>query len=202
MTTSALNANNLTRRAVLLTGAAATVSACGDNIGPTPDGDASSDTPGTDTPNDQFASSDVLRDAVQDVSSQTDGAQEVGQDAGPDVPASSCPPTGAMRLGTLIDFPEGSWRSVSKARVIVGRDERGLFAYTFVCTHNGCAVPAPTSRDSGSRCLCHGSRYDGEGMVTEGPATQSLANYRVFVCGGDVYVLPNRVVPLGTRTPA
>ena len=104
-----------------------------------------------------------------------------------------------MRLGAVSDFPVGSWRNVKAAAVIVGRDARGLFAYTSVCTHNGCTVPAPAPGE-GSACPCHGSRYNTEGMVTGGPAMRSLDNYRVVVCGTDVYLQMSMVVPVGTRT--
>ncbi len=112
----------------------------------------------------------------------------------------ACPPAGAMRLGALTDFPAGSWRGVKGSRVIVGRDARGLFAYSSVCTHNGCTVPAPSAAGSGSTCPCHGSRYDNDGTVTGGPAARSLTNYRVAVCGGDVYLQMDMTVPVGTRT--
>jgi cytochrome b6-f complex iron-sulfur subunit len=103
-------------------------------------------------------------------------------------------------LGAVTSFPVGSWRNVKAARVIVGRDARGIFAYTSVCTHSGCTVPAPASTAAGSTCPCHGSRYNAEGMVTGGPAARSLSNYEVIVCGGDVYLNMARTVAVGTRT--
>ena len=174
---------NLSRREALLVGVAATAAACSSDPMPTPTGDAAADAPGADvTGNDMPPPQDAAPDA-----------------APPPDAAPMCPPAGATRLGAVSDFPVGSWRNVKAASVVVGRDARGLFAYTSVCTHNGCTVPAP-SAGAGSSCPCHGSTYNSEGMVTGGPAARSLDNYRVVVCGTDVYLQMSMVVPVGTRT--
>jgi Rieske Fe-S protein len=104
-----------------------------------------------------------------------------------------------MRLGALADFPMGAWRSVAAARVIVGRDARGVFAYSSVCTHNGCTVPAP-SGGKPSSCPCHGSQFSGDGANVRGPASRPLANYRVVLCGADLFLQMSMEVPSGTRT--
>jgi cytochrome b6-f complex iron-sulfur subunit len=216
----------LSRRDALLVGVAATAAACSSDpmTPPVNANDVVGDQPGADvtgndvTGNDAPATPDAGPDAP------------ATPDAGPDAPATpdarptprptrptrpacstprrtprptlrrSCPPAGAMRLGALTDFPMGSWRGVSAARVIVGRDARGLFAYSSVCTHAGCTVPAPASAASGSECPCHGSQYNADGMNTRGPTKRPLDNYRVVVCGGDVYLQMSMVVPIGTRT--
>lgn len=57
----------------------------------------------------------------------------------------------------------------------VYRDEQGhLHAVSAACTHLGCEVawnPAEQSWD----CPCHGSRFDTDGAVIRGPATQPLS---------------------------
>lgn len=45
-------------------------------------------------------------------------------------------------------------------------------ALLLVCTHRGCNV-APDRQ--GYECPCHGSRFDAEGHVTNGPANEPLA---------------------------
>lgn len=111
----------------------------------------------------------------------------------------ACGPPGAVHLGPLSAFPQGAWRAVRGVPVIVGRDARGVFAFSAECTHHGCDLPAPTSASSGITCPCHGARFDGDGAVTSPPASFSLDNYRVVVCDGAVFVHLDAVVPIGTR---
>ena len=70
-----------------------------------------------------------------------------------------------------------------------------------VCPHRSCAVPAPVSPTSTSRCPCHGAVFTSDGGLVSGPTTSSLVNYLVIVCNGNVYLNRNRTVPMGTRTP-
>lgn len=64
--------------------------------------------------------------------------------------------------------------SVDGDRVAVYRDAEGaLHAVSAVCTHRGCVVEwnaAETSWD----CPCHGSRFDYDGHVLQGPAQREL----------------------------
>jgi glycine/D-amino acid oxidase-like deaminating enzyme/nitrite reductase/ring-hydroxylating ferredoxin subunit len=58
------------------------------------------------------------------------------------------------------------------------REDGSLCAFSHVCTHLGCHVrwnPADTSFD----CPCHGSRFDTEGKVIQGPAVKDLEPRRV-----------------------
>ncbi len=157
-------------------------------------------TPTDATPTDATPTDATPLDAATDTGPADTGAPDVVTDTGPADTGPACPPAGATMLGALSSFPVGSWRNVKAARVIVGRDARGIFAYTSVCTHSGCTVPAPSTSTAGSTCPCHGSRYNAEGMVTGGPAPRSLDNYEVIVCGSDVYLNMSRVVAVGTRT--
>jgi Rieske Fe-S protein len=100
--------------------------------------------------------------------------------------------------GALTSFPVGKWKKVNGA--IVGHDVNGLFAYTTVCTHQGCTIGAPAS-DGTTTCPCHGAMYDGNGSVIQGPASQPLEHFAVSVCDGNVYVDSTMTVPADTRTP-
>jgi len=60
-------------------------------------------------------------------------------------------------------------------RLAVYRDEEGAFhALSPKCTHMGCTVDW-NDADKTWDCPCHGSRYDVEGAVIEGPAAKPLA---------------------------
>lgn len=53
-------------------------------------------------------------------------------------------------------------------------------AYSAECTHFGCEIELLGFED-GYECPCHGSRFDIEGAVTNGPAKQDLVHFVVEV---------------------
>jgi cytochrome b6-f complex iron-sulfur subunit len=76
-------------------------------------------------------------------------------------------------LDELSAYPLGSTTSVADGRAFIVHDEGGLYAINATCTHLGCLVKQSSA---GFACPCHGSQFTANGMVTNGPATQSL-NY-------------------------
>jgi glycine/D-amino acid oxidase-like deaminating enzyme/nitrite reductase/ring-hydroxylating ferredoxin subunit len=78
--------------------------------------------------------------------------------------------------GSVADVPAGEARVVRDGlgKTGVYRDEAGgVHAVSLRCTHLGCLLrfnAAETSWD----CPCHGSRFDVDGRVLEGPAVQPL----------------------------
>jgi Rieske Fe-S protein len=116
----------------------------------------------------------------------------------PDV--SSCTPTGSM-VGTLASIAVGTWQRIASPRVIVGRDAGGLFAYSSVCTHQGCVINAPDASGN-CACRCHGATFDGNGAVTRGPARTALQHYAVIVCDSRVFVDTAMRVDAAARTAA
>jgi Rieske Fe-S protein len=61
-----------------------------------------------------------------------------------------------------------------------------------ICTHLGCTVEVQSTR---LVCPCHGSTYDREGHVLQGPAQRPLARYGVELTADGVLV-----IDLGMRT--
>jgi nitrite reductase/ring-hydroxylating ferredoxin subunit len=118
-------------------------------------------------------------------------------DTSPGVDA-GCAPTG-KNVGASSNFALGTWSLVGP--YIVAHDKGGLFAFSAICTHQGCTVDPP-AQDGSTLCACHGSRFDGNGAVLKGPANKPLMHFGVQVCAGIVYVDPFNVVPASTRTPA
>ncbi|WP_433259843.1 FAD-dependent oxidoreductase [Actinosynnema sp. CS-041913] len=75
------------------------------------------------------------------------------------------------------DVPRGEARVVGKSGVY--RDEEGtLHAVSLRCTHLGCLVRFNDAERSWD-CPCHGSRFDVDGNVLEGPATKPLPRHDV-----------------------
>ncbi len=52
-----------------------------------------------------------------------------------------------------------------------------LFAVSAICTHRKCKLEAEA--DKSFYCPCHGSRFDGDGKVTAGPARRNLPVFTV-----------------------
>jgi len=74
------------------------------------------------------------------------------------------------------------------ARVMVIRRADGsLVALSMECTHWGCDVEWKKDKNE-LECPCHGSRFDANGKVLEGPADDPLTNYPVSEADGVVTV--------------
>jgi glycine/D-amino acid oxidase-like deaminating enzyme/nitrite reductase/ring-hydroxylating ferredoxin subunit len=75
-----------------------------------------------------------------------------------------------------IERGEGKTIRVDGERLAVYRDAHGvLHAVSPVCTHLGCHVRF-NSAEATWDCPCHGSRFDVEGRVLDGPAVRNLAH--------------------------
>lgn len=75
---------------------------------------------------------------------------------------------------TALPAGEGAVLKLDGEKVAVYRNTRGeLVALSPVCTHLGCLVQWNTTEKSWD-CPCHGSRFDPQGRVLNGPATAGL----------------------------
>jgi cytochrome b6-f complex iron-sulfur subunit len=64
----------------------------------------------------------------------------------------------------------------STSNFLVARTGQAAFtALTAICTHEGCTVTGFTNQVY--VCPCHGSRYNTNGSVAQGPATQALRQF-------------------------
>jgi glycine/D-amino acid oxidase-like deaminating enzyme/nitrite reductase/ring-hydroxylating ferredoxin subunit len=73
---------------------------------------------------------------------------------------------------------EGDVVEVDGEAVAAFRDESGgLHAVSATCTHLGCRVTFNTAERSWD-CPCHGSRFDTDGRLIQGPAVEDLASKR------------------------
>jgi cytochrome b6-f complex iron-sulfur subunit len=112
------------------------------------------------------------------------------------------PPTGPVPAGNVSELSVGAMHVVSN--VVVARDADGVYAMSAICTHAGCFVTdAAGTIAAGLYCPCHGSAFDGEGVVTNGPAPAALAHYTVTIAAdGSITVDGSQPVAASTRTPA
>jgi cytochrome b6-f complex iron-sulfur subunit len=85
------------------------------------------------------------------------------------------PPT-EFDLGSKDDYPRGIQVIRLDIPAIIQHTDEGIIAISLICTHLGCTVEED---GTGFACPCHGSRYNKNGEVLEGPATKTLPHYRV-----------------------
>lgn len=108
----------------------------------------------------------------------------------PDVPS-------LFKIGKPGDYPVGSEKIFLDKKVIIRHDSEGLYAISLVCTHLGCVVGLDGNKFA---CPCHGSRYDENGKVTQGPAPKALLWLKILQSpDGKLMVDAAKQVPIGTK---
>ncbi len=96
-------------------------------------------------------------------------------------------PAAPIDVGAVTAFAVGSF--TTNGQLIIARDAGGLYAYSSVCPHQGCPVPAPASATAQSICPCHSTHFDANGDVQPGgETTQNLPHYSVAINSGRVIV--------------
>ena len=94
-----------------------------------------------------------------------------------------------VKIVQLSKLPVGSTYTFTTAAqgipAIVFRTKAGVFAYSMICTHNGCTLSYIKSKKS-LICPCHGAQFDPlkGAKVLAGPAPRPLAKVKVALSGG------------------
>jgi Rieske Fe-S protein len=117
----------------------------------------------------------------------------------------NCSSSGSSTTGNALkiaDLKLGSLE-VLPSDVVVGLDDKGVYAMSAVCTHQGCTLEAkPKTIATGLTCPCHASTFDGNGNVTRGPASDPLQHYQVTISAdGSISVETNKPVGADVRVP-
>ncbi len=101
-------------------------------------------------------------------------------------------------LGPPDTYRRGSLVYVAEARVYLGRDRGGLYALDAVCPHLGCLVEQ--GEDDGFICPCHDSRFDAEGKLLTGPATQPMRYLHLWLDQDEGQLFVDRDEPVEPTT--
>jgi thiosulfate dehydrogenase (quinone) large subunit len=94
------------------------------------------------------------------------------------------------KIVALAFFPVGSnmqFTAPDGNPAILFRTKAGVFAYSAVCTHQGCTVTYSPLEHT-MNCPCHGAKFDpnSDAKVVSGPAPTPLAKYKVVIQGDSI----------------
>ena len=90
-----------------------------------------------------------------------------------------------FRIGKPANLAPGTVLVLPEQKAFVVRTADGVFALSATCTHLGCLTQYERDQNR-IFCPCHGSRYDAEGRVTNGPAPKSLPRLSLTLEGGEL----------------
>ena len=118
------------------------------------------------------------------------GAGIVASFVGKAFKTSNPTPEAGSAITTTAKFPVGStmnFQAADGSPAVLFRTSAGVFAYSAICTHQGCTV----SYDSSQHlliCPCHGAAYDPtkSAAVVSGPAPTPLAPIKVAIKGNNI----------------
>jgi Rieske Fe-S protein len=115
--------------------------------------------------------------------------------------ATGTAPSGPESVGNVAALQVGTLLIMSNAAL--ARDANGVYAMSAICTHAGCFLDdGAQTIAAGLDCPCHGSTFDGNGTVTQGPANTPLQHYAVAIAAdGSMTVDGSQPVSADTRTP-
>jgi Rieske Fe-S protein len=114
-------------------------------------------------------------EASGDTATTTAGAAPATGAPGPAAPANA--------IAKTADVPVGSGVIVDE--VVVTQPSAGVFkGFSSTCTHAGCAVNEVAGGTI--NCPCHGSKFNLDGTVANGPATKPLEAQAVTVQGDSI----------------
>jgi Rieske Fe-S protein len=111
-------------------------------------------------------------------------------------------PSGMIAAGNVSDLATPSITAISGESVAIARDEKGLYAMTLICPHEECDMESDGAITTSSiTCTCHGSRFDANGAVVQGPANTPLDHFVVTVdSAGAITINADVKVDASTRT--
>jgi Rieske Fe-S protein len=98
-----------------------------------------------------------------------------------------------VAVGAAATFAGHGLYRADAASAFVGRDANGLYAMSSLCTHQGCDMAGQaggfTAGNTEIVCYCHGSQFDANGQVIQGPAWSPLQHVAIALgCDGQIYV--------------
>ncbi|CAN5491491.1 Rieske (2Fe-2S) protein [soil metagenome] len=98
-------------------------------------------------------------------------------------PPAATPEPGVTAVATTADVPVGS--GVIVDAIVLTQPSAGVFkGFSAICTHAGCTVAKIANGTID--CPCHGSKFNLDGTVANGPATRPLEPKSISVQGKSI----------------
>lgn len=88
------------------------------------------------------------------------------------------PPPKQFELGPTSNYLIGTRTLIKNIPAVLFRTTQGFHAISLTCQHLGCTVEVKADEFI---CPCHGSRYNKDGHLLNGPAQRDLPVLRVLV---------------------
>ena len=92
-------------------------------------------------------------------------------------------PPSVFDLGMPAAFRKGRARIRGEVPAVIINQDGMLKAISLICTHLGCTIEENKENGGGFTCPCHGSAFDENGKVLNGPAQEPLRSLRVEITG-------------------
>ena len=104
------------------------------------------------------------------------------------------PPT-SFRVGNPDEYPVNSVTLIADQQVYIVRVQSGFIAVSAICTHLGCITQWRQDLNL-IACPCHGSKFQRDGAVVNGPAPRPLPHYALrLMPDGELLVDKLEIVP-------
>jgi cytochrome b6-f complex iron-sulfur subunit len=148
-------------------------------------------------PKDPTPRRDFLANAAYWATAGTVGFAALGMARMP-VPGVLPGQSAAIKIGSPAEYPISPEPiRVPGQNLFLLHDESGFAVVSAVCTHLGCIV---AQGPEGFECPCHGSRFNRDGRVVQGPAPSPLFWFDLSLApDGQIVVDTRKTVPVGTK---
>lgn len=92
-------------------------------------------------------------------------------------------------MPNINEIPENKGKVVEAggSKAAIFNDKGTLKAFSTVCPHLGCDVEWNDSENTWS-CPCHGSKFEADGALKQGPARRGLDPMDVTMDGGEIKI--------------
>jgi len=104
-------------------------------------------------------------------------------------------PSPITNVGKPDRYAQGSVTADPQMGIYIVHGAEGFYAMSAICTHLGCLTTWLPEQDQ-IACPCHGSKFNTEGIKTDGPAPRPLPWLRMWLSDdGDLMVDRSTTVP-------